>query len=140
MPPPSSFTRRRRRHLPLRAGAVDPRRCRPCCQARERELANLRRKGERTAAQLDRLQQDHARQGAVLKRKNEEVIALHKRGQHGRLGAAPEAPRGGGAPLVSRPAWGAPGKVRQRSRPHGQAIREGLEGLLSPAPPAPCCR
>ena len=52
----------------------------------ERELANLRRKGERTAAQLDRLQQDHARQGAVLKRKNEEVIALHKRGQHGRRG------------------------------------------------------
>ena len=48
--------------------------------ARERELKAMRRKEERTAAQLDKLQQDHAKQAAVLKRKHEEIAALQRRG------------------------------------------------------------
>jgi hypothetical protein len=51
--------------------------------ARERELKATRRKEERTAAQLDRLQQDHAKQAAVLKRKHEEIAALQRRGVGG---------------------------------------------------------
>ena len=47
--------------------------------ARDNELKALRRKEERTAAQLATLQGEHAKQAAVLKRKNEEVAAAQKR-------------------------------------------------------------
>ena len=47
--------------------------------ARDNELKALRRKEERTAAQLASLQGEHAKQAAVLKRKNEEVAAAQKR-------------------------------------------------------------
>jgi len=70
-------------------------------QARERELKAVRRKEEKTAAQLDRLQQDHAKQAAVLKRKHEEIAALQRRG----VGGPPSA-RGGMGPARPQSARG----------------------------------
>ena len=47
--------------------------------AREREMIQLRRRGEKTAAQLSKLEEEHAKQGTVLKRKLEEAASTQKR-------------------------------------------------------------
>ena len=62
--------------------------------AREREVKALRRKGERTAAQLSKLEGEHAKQAAVLKRKHEEVAAMQKRQRAQESGAAARRPGG----------------------------------------------
>ena len=69
--------------------------------AREREFKALKRKEERTAAQLHKLEGEHAKQTAVLKRKHEEVAAAQKKlKQHearGPGGALTHRPGGAGA-------------------------------------------
>ena len=55
--------------------------------ARERELIQLRRRGEKQAAQLAKLEGVHAKQSMVLKRKNEELENAQKKARTGNMSA-----------------------------------------------------
>ena len=114
--------------------------------ARERELIQLKRKEERTAAQLSKLEGEHAKQTAVLKRKQEEVTAAQKRlklqeqshsAAHARrttVGPGDRPGGGGGGGITPRgsfpPASSLPGST------FGSSVKGGSFGFGGPAGPS----
>ena len=103
--------------------------------ARERELMQLRRKGERTAMQLSKLEDEHAKQAQVLKRKHEEVQAMQKRAkQQEQNQASAQASRA----AAGKPAVGAGGagggiptprnSVSSASSAFGSSVKGGTFG------------